>query len=59
MEIGSQDQSSEQRAELHFLAAMVDELMKALLKNEVMTRSQLQEIEDAVSTRIGTEPRVW
>ena len=58
MEIDSQDQSSE-RAELHFLAAMVEELMKALLKSEVMSRSQLQEIEDAVSTRIGTERRVW
>lgn len=58
MDVDSQDQSSE-RAELHFLAAMVDELMKSLLQNEVMTRSQLQEIEDAVSARIGTEPRVW
>ena len=58
MDIDSQDQTSE-RAELHFLAAMVDELMKALLECEVMTRSQLQEIEGAVSTRIGTEPRVW
>lgn len=58
MEIDSQDQSSE-RVELHFLAAVVEELMKALLKNEVMSRSQLQEIEDAVSTRIGTERRVW
>lgn len=58
MDVDSQEQSSE-RAELHFLAAMVDELMKSLLQNEVMTRSQLQEIEDAVSARIGTEPRVW
>lgn len=58
MDLDSQDQSSE-RAELHFLAAMVDELMKGLLKNEVMTRTQLQEIEKAVSTRIGSEPRIW
>jgi hypothetical protein len=58
MDIDSQDQSSE-RAELHFLAALVDELMKALLTNNVMTRTQLQAVEDAVSTRIGSEPRNW
>jgi hypothetical protein len=58
MDLDSQDQASE-RAELHFLAALIDELMKALLTNNVMTRTQLQVIEDAVSTRIGTEPRNW
>jgi len=58
MDLDSQDQSSE-RAELHFLAALVDELMKALLTNDVMTRAQLQAIEDAVSARIGTPARNW
>jgi hypothetical protein len=58
MDLDSQDQSSE-RAELHFLAALVDELMKALLINNVMTRAQLQAVEDAVSTRIGTPARGW
>lgn len=58
MEVDSEDQSSE-RAELHFLAALVDELMKALVLNKVMTRSQLQRIEDCVSERIGTPPRAW
>ena len=58
MEIDSEEQSSE-RAELHFLAALVDELMKALLTKGVMDRSQLQAIENAVSERIGTEPRNW
>jgi hypothetical protein len=58
MEVDSEDQSSE-RAEIHFLAAMIDELMKALLLNNVMTRSQLQEVENAVSSRIGTKTRVW
>ena len=51
MDIDSEEQSSE-RAELHFLAAMMDELMKA-------DRSQLQAIEDAVCHRIGSEPRTW
>ena len=58
MEVDSEDQSSEP-AELHFLAALVDELMKALLINDVMSRSQLQAIEDAVRARIGSEPRSW
>lgn len=58
MDVDSEEQSSE-RAELHFLAALVDELMKALLVNGVMTRTQLQAVEYAVSERIGTEPRNW
>jgi hypothetical protein len=58
MDIDSEEQSSE-RAELHFLAALVDELMKGLLAGGVMTRTQLQQIEEAVSTRVGTPPRAW
>jgi hypothetical protein len=58
MDIDSEDQSSE-RAELHFLAALLDELMQALHAGGVMTRAQLQEIEDAVSTRTGAPPRAW
>jgi len=40
-------------------SAVTFELMKALLMNKMMTRSQLQQIEDAVSTRIGSEARTW
>ena len=58
MDVDSEEQSSE-RAELHFLAALVDELMNALLVNAVMDRSQLQAVENAVSERIGTKPRNW
>lgn len=58
MEADSEDQFSE-RAELHFLAALVDELMKALLTNNVMARSQLQEVENLVSVRVGTQTRTW
>lgn len=58
MEIDSEDQWSE-RAQIHFLAALVDELMKALLTNDVMSRDQLQAVESAVSTRTGTVPRAW
>ena len=58
MDVDSEEQSSE-RAELHFLAALVDELMKGLLLSGVMNRTQLQAVENAVSERIGTEPRNW
>ena len=58
MEIDSEDQTSE-RAELHHLAAIIDELMRALLANGVMTREQLQAIENAASVHTGALPRAW
>jgi hypothetical protein len=58
MDIDSEEQSSE-RAELHFLAALVDELMKVLHAHGILTREQLQQIEDAVGERVGSEPRAW
>jgi hypothetical protein len=58
MDIESEDRVSE-RAELHFLAALVDELMKALLEAGVMDRAQLQAVENAVSERTGATPRAW
>ena len=58
MDIDSEEQSSE-RAELHFLAALVDELMKALHASGALSREQLQQIEEAVSGRVGSEPRAW
>jgi hypothetical protein len=56
LDIGEQ---SSERAEFHFLAAVVDELMKALLLSGTLNRDQLQSIENAVSDRLGTEPRNW
>ncbi len=50
---------ADERAQLHFLAALVDELMKALLATGAMSRSQLQDIEIAVSARTGSAPRAW
>ena len=58
MDIDSEEQSSE-RAELHFLAAFVDELMKTLHANQLISREQLQQLEETVSARIGTAPRAW
>jgi hypothetical protein len=58
VETADEDYPSE-RAELHFLAALVDELMKALMTSGTMTRDQLQGIENAVAERIGSPPRAW
>ena len=58
MDIDSEEHTSE-RAELHFLAALVDELMKTLHAHAILTREQLQQIEAAVAERVGTEPRAW
>ena len=58
MDIDSEEQSSE-RAELHFLAALIDELMKELHANGLMSRERLQQVEDATCLRIGAPPRAW
>jgi hypothetical protein len=58
MDLDNEEQSSE-RAEIHFLAALVDELMKALHLSGSLSREQLQSVENAVSDRLGTEPRNW
>lgn len=52
------DEVSE-RAELHFLAALVDELMRKLMLAGVMTQSDLNEIETAVAQRTGSVARAW
>lgn len=48
-----------ERTELHFLAALVDELMRKLLISGVMTQAQLNEIEAAVAQRVGNVARAW
>lgn len=48
-----------ERAEVHFLAALVDELMRKLLTAGVMTQVELNEVEQAVATRVGRVPRAW
>jgi hypothetical protein len=53
------DEHVAERVEIHFLAALVDELMKTLHAHHILSREQLQEIEDAVSDRLGTAPRAW
>jgi hypothetical protein len=58
MDADDGDTQSE-RAELHFLAALVDELMRQLLVSGVMTQAQLNAVEEAVSRRVGTPARPW
>ncbi len=48
-----------ERAEVHFLAALVDELMRGLLLAGVLSKAQLNEIEAAVAQRVGSTPRAW
>lgn len=51
--------SAAERAEIHFLAAMVDELMRKLMQAGVLTKADLNELEQAVGDRIGVPPRGW
>lgn len=48
-----------ERAEVHFLAALVDELMRELLLAGILSQAQLNEIEAAVARRVGSTPRAW
>lgn len=48
-----------ERAEIHFLAALVDELMRKLLTAGVVSQADLNDIEAGVAARTGTTPRAW
>jgi hypothetical protein len=53
------DEIADQRSEIHFLAALVDELMRMLGESGVLSRAQLNDIEQAVAKRVGSTPRPW
>jgi hypothetical protein len=53
------EDTGSERAEVHFLSALVDELMRKLLAAGVMTQADLNEIEAATVTRVGGVPRAW
>ncbi|KEZ14477.1 MULTISPECIES: hypothetical protein [Sphingobium] len=48
-----------ERGELHFLAALVDELMRRLMLSGVLSQAELNAIEADVAKRIGNVPRAW
>jgi hypothetical protein len=52
-------EAADQRSELHFLAALTDELMRTLQETGALTRAQLNGIEEAAARRAGTMPRPW
>jgi hypothetical protein len=59
-DINSEGQDTEsERAEIHFLAALVDELMRKLMVAGALSQAQLNEIEQAVAERTGVAPRGW
>lgn len=53
------EDAASERAELHFLAALVDELMRKLHRAGVLDQAQLNDIEAEVAKRIGSAPRAW
>jgi hypothetical protein len=48
-----------ERTEIHFLAALTEELMRMLLMSGTLTQAQLNEIERSVARKIGNMPRAW
>lgn len=52
-------EQAEQRAEIHFLAALVDELMRTMLDAGALTRAQLNDIERVAAEKAGQVPRAW
>jgi hypothetical protein len=53
------DDVQSERAELHFLAALVDELMRKMHMSGVLSQAELNDIEQAVAQRLGGKPRAW
>lgn len=53
------EDSASERAEVHFLAALIDELMRKTLAAGVLSKADLNEIEQAAATRVGGTPRAW
>lgn len=51
--------TSAERAEVHFLAALVDELMGRLQATGALSKADLNAIEQAVAERVGGAPRAW
>jgi len=51
--------TAEERGQVHFLAAIVDELIRRLVLTDAMTDADANAIEIAVAERLGTSPRAW
>lgn len=58
MDIESEELSDE-RGGLHFQAALADELMRTLIERNILSRADIQGIEERAAERVGTAPRAW
>lgn len=60
MHVNSEGEDTEsERAEVHFLAALLDELMRKVLAAGVLTQADLNDVEAAAAKRVGGAPRAW
>jgi hypothetical protein len=60
MQVNAEGEDTEsERAEVHFLAALLDELMRKVLAAGVLTQAELNEVEAAAAERVGGAPRAW
>jgi hypothetical protein len=60
MEVNAEgEDTGSERSEIHFLAALLDELMRKMLAAGALTQAELNEIEAAAAKRIGGQPRAW
>lgn len=60
MHVNSEGEDTEsERAEVHFLAALLDELMRKVLAAGVLTKADLNDVEAAAAKRVGGAPRAW
>lgn len=53
------EDTASERAEVHFLAALTDELMRKLHLLGTLSQTDLNEIELAAAERVGAAPRAW
>ena len=60
MEVNTEgEDTGSERREIHFLAALLDELMRKMLAAGALTQADLNEIESAAAKRVGGLPRAW
>lgn len=60
MQVNAEGEDTEsERAEVHFLAALLDELMRKMLSAGVLTQADLNEVEAVAAKRVGGVPRAW
>lgn len=53
------EDTGSERAEIHFLAALVDELMRRMMATGTLSQADLNAIEQAAAKRVGGTPRAW